>query len=400
MPIFASVKTRFDVCPVQRDCQSVLFDADMSDRNAPFSCRFDVAGRFYDGLYIRFDAETHGGQTAFALRYDATPLYREFVPNRFDALRERFEQKYGVPARFDVPESARTGMAARFDSLRWITQKCVNRFDASIPVTRTGGCMRFDAQGLLLKRVPGRFQAIPQEWKALVPNRFDALETVLSGIPLHRQAFVKPGWRILLRNVDTNERRDLGFMEQDTLDRSITDVELPDGDYEITILTSSLFWRDTVDRAVRNVMIRSGEEPVIGLPAVLNLTSEVADGVTTLAWASEIADFEDCAFGLWFAEFPPVVVFREPDQIVEYTASAAEYQLKIRQNTPLWCVVMATKGNLRGPASEIFLDWGNGLPRRPDDQMAFDVFIDEKLEALKNATGPSGVGRDTSQGYW
>jgi hypothetical protein len=62
---------------------------------------------------------------------------------------------------------------------------------------------------------------------------------------------------------------------------------------------------------------------------------------------------------------------------------------------------MAIKDNMRGPASEIFLDWNTGSPRRPDDQIAFDVFIDEKLHHLKNASGQiEGVKWDTSNGYW
>ena len=176
---------------------------------------------------------------------------------------------------------------------------------------------------------------------------------------------------------------------------------MPDGDYEITLLYSSLFWKDVLDRVVRNVTIRSGEEPVLGLPPILNLTSEVSGGITTISWSSNSGDYQDCEFGLWFAETPPVVTFREPDQRITYTAFDVDYDVRITQAYPLWCVVMAIKGNMRGPASEIYLEWSNALPRRPDDQMAFDVFIDEKLHQLKYASGQvENPDWDTMKGYW
>ena len=112
-------------------------------------------------------------------------------------------------------------------------------------------------------------------------------------------------------------------------------------------------------------------------------------------------DYEDCEFGLWFAEMPPVVTLREPDQRITYTTFDVDYSVRITQAYPLWCVVMAVKGNMRGPASEIYLEWSNALPRRSDDQMAFDVFIDEKLHQLKYTSRQvEDVDWDTAKGYW
>jgi hypothetical protein len=205
----------------------------------------------------------------------------------------------------------------------------------------------------------------------------------------------------LVRNLETNEKRDLGFIEQDAVEKAIKDVDLVDGDYEITLLYSSLFWQNAIDRVVRNVTIKSGEEPTIGLPPIINLRSEIEDGITHILWESE-PGFDECDFGIWFAETPPVVTFREPDQTVTYTVSNVEYGVNTTQSVPLWCVVMAIKGNMRGPASEIFLNWSNDSPKRPDDQMAFDVFLDENLPTKKaDASGNfKGVGWDTSKGYW
>jgi hypothetical protein len=203
-------------------------------------------------------------------------------------------------------------------------------------------------------------------------------------------------------NRDATPVRCLGFIEYDAVENSITDIDLPDGDYEVTLLYSSLFWQNAIDRVVRNVTIRSGEEPTLGLPPILNLRGEIENGITRISWDSENG-FDGVSFGLWFAKTPPVVTFREPDQTLVYTASKLEYRVNITQTLPMWCVVMAIKGNMRGPASEIYLPWSSDSPRRPDDQMAFDVYLDEKLQQLKNATGQSGAENsewNPADGFW
>ncbi len=396
-----SFRLSFDINAPFREFQSGRFDAVALDQLAAFSARFDAHGMSRDGQSARFDSETQGGLTSYSIRFDATPRVREIVPARWDALREFANNRAAVPARFDFPLFGYAGVRARFDSFWPVKQFFYNRFDAYVKMFATGVPGRFDSCCFRLARISNRFHAIPQEWNAKVTGYFDAFETYQAAVPVHKQAFVKPGWRVLIHNTKTNEQRDLGFIEADTVEKSIKDVDLPDGDYEITLLHSSLFWQNAVDRVVRNVTIRADEDPILGLPPVLNLTSEVTDGVTRISWASNSGDYEDCEFGLWFAETPPVVTFREPDQRVAYTASDVEYGVNITQSVPLWCVVMAIKGNMRGPASEIFLDWSSELPRRPDDQMAFDVFLDEKLEQLRNASGKvEGVEWDTSEGYW
>ena len=305
------------------------------------------------------------------------------------------------PVRFDSPIIGRTAVLSRFDACRIVQQFFYNRFDAYVEMFKSGVSGRFDCRSTTLARISNRFHAIPQEWKAAIAGRFDAFDIYTAAVPIHKQAFVKPGWRILIRNTETNEQRDLGFIEHDVIDKSINDVDLADGDYEITLLHSSLFWKEARDRVVRNVTIRSGEEPVLGLPPVLNLTSQVSDGITTISWSSNSGDYHDCEFGIWFAETPPVVTFREPDQRVIYSAFDVDYSVKIMQAYPLWCVVMAIKGSMRGPATEVYLEWSSDSPRRPDDQMAFDVFLDEKLQQLKNTNGQvEGVEWDTEKGFW
>ena len=402
MPIIASTTSRFDCNPMLRDKLAVQLDAVMDDRYAAFNGRFDIDCKYQAGLDVRFDSFTHSGQTSVNILFDATPTLRELIPGLRDALRDYPDNAVCIPVRFDSPVIGRTGVVSRFDAYRIVPQLIYNRFDAYVKMLETGVPGRFDAQSNTLSRISNRFHAIPQEWMAKFPGRFDAFDVISAAVPVHRQAFVQSGWRILLRNVETDETRDLGFIAFDAVEKSITDIDLPDGDYEVTLLYSSLFWQNAIDRVVRNVTIRSGEEPTLGLPPILNLRSEIENGITRILWDTETG-FDGVSFGLWFAESPPVVTFREPDQTLLYTASELEYRVNITQTLPMWCVVMAIKGNMRGPASEIYLPWSSDLPRRPDDQMAFDVYLDEKLQQLKNATGQSGVenfGWNPEDGFW
>ena len=385
MSVIASISSRFDASPIFRDRLALRFDSVMDDHNACFCCRFDTCSQFRDGLAVRFDSETHGGKTSLNISFDATPTLREIISGRWDAMQDYPNNAARIPVRFDSPVMGRTAAVSRFDACRIVQQFFYNRFDAYVEMFATGVAGRFDSRSTAISRISNRFHAIPQEWKAAIAGRFDAFDIFIAAIPIHKQAFVQYGWRIFIRNTETDEQRDLGFITFDAVDKSITDVDLSDGDYEITLLHSSLFWKDAVDRVVRNVTIRSGEEPLLGLPPVLNLMSEVSDGVTTISWSSNSGDYEDCEFGLWFADTPPVVTSHEPDQRVTYTAFDVDYSVRITQATPLWCVVMAVKGNMRGAATEVYLEWSHDSPRRPDDQMAFDVYIDEKLQQLKNA---------------
>ena len=401
MPIF-SVSNVFNASSQQKAKQHNRFDVIMPDRLVVCTSRFESGAKYNARYRNLFDAENitskHGIVVCFASEgrglcktaaiFDAVPLFEHPCT--------------AVSGKFDLNRSWDTRTSGRFQTIRPSYQQAINRFDAIMYLKYAAATGMFDANTAFFEKLSNVFDIMPGYQRVMALGRFGSSGGVLSALPIHKQVFVKPGWRVLVRNVETNMQRDLGFIEFDATEKTISDVELADGDYEITLLYSSLFWQNVIDRVVRNVTIRSGEDPTLGLPPILNLRGEVENGVTRILWDSETG-FDDCTFGLWFAESPPVVVMREPDQIVEYMASELEYRVNLTQTQPMWCMVMAVKGNMRGPASEIFLDWSNDSPRRPDDQMAFDVFFDEKLQQLQNATVEGGVEEskwDTSTGYW
>jgi hypothetical protein len=143
---------------------------------------------------------------------------------------------------------------------------------------------------------------------------------------------------------------------------------LPDGDDEIAVLTSSLFWRDCLDRTVRTIAVRSGED-VTPLPAIYNLRSTVINGVTTIRWSANQSELDDCVFGVWYDSQTPVDTNRPPDQTVRYFSLQTEYATTFLQKAPAYVAVaaMRTENGETGKVYEWYLDWSNVPPRQPDD---------------------------------
>ena len=120
----------------------------------------------------------------------------------------------------------------------------------------------------------------------------------------------------------------------------------------------------------------AGKQPELGL------YSEVENGVTSVFWSTHTGDYEGGAFGLWFSQLPPIDTNRSPDQTVQFASGQTDYFYRLTQSVPLWLVIMPVKGSMFGQAAEIFLNWSDLKPRRPHDQTARNVYLDENLPVL------------------
>ena len=188
----------------------------------------------------------------------------------------------------------------------------------------------------------------------------------------HR-SLVQTGWRIIAKNLETGESLNLGLIDTENL--ALEDVFLPDGDYEISVLTSSLFWKDCLERTVRTISVRPGEE-MTPLPTIYHLRSAVSDGVTTIRWSANQSDLDDCVFGVWYSSDSPVDVIRPPDATVRYYSLQTEYATTFYQNAPAYIAVVAMRTGAEpelGKIHELSLDWSNVPPHRPDDVVLFDA---------------------------
>lgn len=210
---------------------------------------------------------------------------------------------------------------------------------------------------------------------AAVGYRYDWNAICSSSLRYRHGSVVPAGWRIIAKNIETGELLDLGFIDATAKNPVLEDVFLPDGEYEISVLTSSLFWKDAMDGNVRTISVRPDAE-FTSLPTIYNLRAAVLDGVTTIRWSANRSEANECVFGVWYAPESPVDTDREPNTTIWYSASMTEYQTSFEQHAPAWAAVAAIKpGNEteKGKVHELYLDWSNIPPRAPDDVMVLDA---------------------------
>jgi hypothetical protein len=205
---------------------------------------------------------------------------------------------------------------------------------------------------------------------ATIRYRYDWKTICGTSLRYRHWSVVPPGWRIVAKNIETGESFDLGFIAADAEDKCLYVLDdrsadyysrrptgagpmeaegdcdqaarLQDGDYEISVLTSSLFWRDCLDRTVRTISIRPGEE-VTSLPTIYNLRSAVLEGMTTIRWSANRSELDGCVFGVWYSPKSPADTNRSPDTTVWYYPSQTEYATTFRQNAPAYVALAAMR---------------------------------------------------------
>ena len=300
------------------------------------SCLFDARALQCFDLRNRWDSGVDYpiGVGRFTFTYDSRWAYRSKTANRFQIFCDYI-------ARICYCRSP-----ARFYSIKPANDTLPVRFDAALPILTACYCNRFDTNGRRLYLHPAR-----------------------------KQAFVRPGWRIVAKNISTGEFLDLGFIDAESENRALEGIFLPDGDYEVSVLTSSLFWKDASDFETRLLSIRPGEE-VTPLPTIYNLRSSVSQGETTIYWSAGYSDLEDCVFGVWYSPTSPVPTDGPPSATVWYFSEMTEYQTSFKQSAPSYAAIAAMKpGNDPevGKIHELFLDWKSTLPRPPDDVIVIDT---------------------------
>jgi hypothetical protein len=175
------------------------------------------------------------------------------------------------------------------------------------------------------KRYVTESLAFQYDWKGIV-------STMLSYC--HRSK-VHAGWRIIARNIETDETTELGFIDAQNPLRSLENVELPNGQYEISVLTSSLFWKDARDHRLVTITVGANSDAP-GLPIIYNLHSTVQRGETRIQWSSSATEMQNISFGLWFSSVSPVDASRPADQSVFYSLEMTEYQTTFSQAQPCY----------------------------------------------------------------
>jgi hypothetical protein len=405
------VPGKIDIRAQASECRPILFDSfRIGALPQVLNARFHAAARQVILVRNRLDS-LRPDKTGCLLRnrFDAALFQKSRETIRYHAINDfpagvgrlRFLndsllfQHSKVPVRWTAVNDFPVGvgcLVSSYDSLLAVFGKMANRFQVLSDYVARIQSGRFPARFRIDKSasscLPVRFDVLPQEFLAFLHNRFDSNGRGLTLHPARKQAFVRPGWRIVVKNILTNEILDLGFIDQradagprlpsacepSTPVGSLTDINLPDGEYEVSVLTSSLFWKDASDFDIRLLTIKSGEE-VSSLPAIYNLRSSISQGETTIRWSAGKSDSDDCVFGIWYASTSPVPADGPPTETVWYFSELTEYQTSFQQVAPCYVAIAAMKpGNEPefGKIHELWLDWKSTPPRAPDDVIIGD----------------------------
>jgi hypothetical protein len=156
---------------------------------------------------------------------------------------------------------------------------------------------------------------------------FDRITRIETKWLWKHSVLVHSGWKIMARNTATGEVCELGFIDAEHLEYLLTNVELPEGDYEIFVLTSSLFWKDCRDRNIRMISVRNGKE-TFSLPNIYNLRSSISQGMTVIEWSSSQTETDDCRFAVWYSSEIPIDTTHQPNATI---AAAMEVKMKRKE---------------------------------------------------------------------
>ncbi|HBT76671.1 MAG TPA: hypothetical protein DEB39_07045 [Planctomycetaceae bacterium] len=373
-PFAAVSDLRYERCVIQHDLKPFQFYRILSkldsDSYAGFlrvNGLFDIRGKQFEKIPQGIDAISYHCGESFRFDYDFLIWQKNCIRQTWDAI-----DAWGV--------QRRTGVRWRHDLIVAVRNKHNIRFDSLLKLNpRARFVFRYDLLKLYRERICSLWNAIPCDFLARQNILFDANRYVFAAQPIHHQSLVRPGWRVFARNIETDMLSELGFIDADREDRSLPDIFLPDGQYEISVLTSSLFWKDAADHSVRTIIVGDDTE-ITPLPTIYNLRSSVQIGTTLIQWSATKSELDDCVFGVWYGSESPVDTDRPPDVTIWYSSSMTEYQTTFEQHASAWVAVAAIKpGNEteKGKVHELFLDWSNTPPRAPDDVMVMDAPLPE-----------------------
>jgi hypothetical protein len=223
---------------------------------------------------------------------------------------------------------------------------------------------------------------------------------------------MRAGWRMMARDLATGMVSELGFIpalsEPALLEsattaagRTLTGVELPEGEYEIFVLTSGMYWRDAMDRKIYTISVHPDQPEISPLPKINNLrVSKLADmtgsdvnlqeGETgfILEWnTTPLADLNDSGndsnglyFAFWYSPAlttgagAPVDVNRAPDALVPYDENRTEYDTDFLLPPPCYVAAAAYRNAENsgepprlGEIQEIYLELTPVILKQPDD---------------------------------
>lgn len=198
--------------------------------------------------------------------------------------------------------------------------------------------------------------------KALTTNQFNInAVTRVSGTSEKFHVWAKKGYELFANGVL------IGFFDEGIF--TLTDIALPDGDYDIVAKPLGNFYRNVEVRQKLRINTDAGGSGVTELfPLINDLTSIIDNSQTYIGWTilPQLVS-NTTKIGLWFGATSGINISGVPDVSISI-GELLSFKYRFKQSVTQWVAVACYDGVDRGTKSEIELVWSTTLPDAPDFQ--------------------------------
>jgi hypothetical protein len=220
-----------------------------------------------------------------------------------------------------------------------------------------------------------RFNQICIPRPAKMAASWNWLPAFRAGLASLSHSVTLAGVKVVARNIDTGVEQEIGFITEDAMNEGageITDVALPDGEYEIEARPASYFWPEARSATFSIYQLRAGEEPEKSLPEVVNLQAEMGrDFWRVLSWSVIVPEDISFSFGVWFGNSADMDISGAPDASVSRLKGLDYYQYYFKQSEPLYAAVaIITSDGVRGKPAILHVPWDAAPLNSPAHQWA------------------------------
>lgn len=148
----------------------------------------------------------------------------------------------------------------------------------------------------------------------------------------------------------------------------LTDVAIPDGEYEIEARPVGNFYREVSVSQLYKVVLDSIDGVANLLPDIFNLSSIIKEARTYIGFTIKPpVSANNLKIGMWFGDSSDIDISGSPD-VVFNSEPSLKFNYSYKQTVAQWVAVAFYDGSERGEKQEIELVWVTTLPDSPSFQ--------------------------------
>lgn len=301
-----------------------------------FSVGSDRINQSDDPLYISSGTPSDGF-TPPAEAY-SPPIYYADFPSRALSI-QTVESEFPARASSEAPNWPQAQFPAR------IVAATPNWPQALLPA-------RADAVAYANSTLPSRADSRAYTFSDL-PSRNTVIQYSFASLPSRSGAQITAGWEIWTLDKDTEVWTYQGFIAATDSPKTLADVSLADGDYDVEARPVLNYWEGTTG-GIRTPLSITAGSPVVGLPDIVDFAGTNSLGWTRLTWKVSAQPSTACTFGIWRGASSPVDTTTDPaEATVLYDEDVQEYYALVRQTSDSFFAVKAYTSLATGPQSEV-----------------------------------------------